>query len=422
MKGVIFSIKKNKKSVEDVLNILREGFHGVWQSPSGKKPEDREWNAQQVGTFADYSTLEPGDKVFLFRDRVIYGIGELKIPESLEVDTPALLNYPNSDEHSFEEPEEEPLYKPEEWDRLRVVFPFIPGPRLFEEGIDMDKALSSPMREYFWGLRFWRGFSFRLLGETETEALVKMFLKRFEGEEGLEPKRDESSHMEYVEKNFHGTFSPEFHISKNPSAHLKEGVTFRKENWVHATLIEALRTNDGESLPSCLIDSNRKNVFREMTASPPKPPKWADSIDVVSTYHHPEYEDVTTRYSVFEVKKDEVDSSKVEDYNKKISQVMKYVDFIAQKYTDGDYGGIDAYYVARDFSEEFLEFYTESKEGGQTDSDIISPTRDYIVDTHDVETAEVWDNLKLLKYSWDECKNKVIFSLVDTKDYVQSKL
>lgn len=50
------------------------------------------WSSPQEGTLADYSTMKPGDNIYFFIDRKIYGIGVLKNIEN----ECSFNNFPNS--------------------------------------------------------------------------------------------------------------------------------------------------------------------------------------------------------------------------------------------------------------------------------------------------------------------------------------
>ena len=276
----------------------------------------------------------------------------------------------------------------------------------------MDEVLSSPSAHFFWGLRFWSGFSFRQLGEEETRALVEIFLRRFHKEtEYLNPKLSEENHMKKIKNNFRGTFSAKKLVAGNSDEYLLDNGMFKKENWLHALVIEYLKENDSK-WNVLLCDPCRKNVFREVPASPPKPPIWADSIDVLTTSHHPKRKEVTTHYTVMEVKKDEVVANTARQFNEVVTQIMKYVEFLAENYTEGNYGAISAFYIAKNFSEQFLKFYEESLNIRLKEESKVTPiVRLYVLDPHEERPVKMWDALKLLEYSWDRASKELRLNL-----------
>ena len=278
----------------------------------------------------------------------------------------------------------------------------------------MDEVLSSPSAHFFWGLRFWKGFSFRQLGEEETRALLGIFLRRFHKDtEYLNPERSEEEHMNKIKDNFRGTFSAKKLVAANPCEYLHDDGTFKKENWLHALVIEHLKENDSK-WNELLYDPCRKNVFREVPASPPKPPIWADSIDVLTTSHHPKRKEVTTHYTVIEIKKDEVVANSARQFNEVVTQIMKYVEFLAENYTEGNYGAISAFYVAKGFSEQFMKFYEESLNVRlEKESGVTPIVRLYVLDPHEEKPVKMWKNLELLEYGWNKASNELGLSLVE---------
>ena len=420
MKGVIFSINKDKIEEDDLLKVMQSGLHGVWQPPVKKHSDWKvdAWNPAQVGTFADYLTLSPGDKVFFFRNRIIYGVGEICAPSNLGGKKAALLNYEESYKPSPPEPiAEEAIYKgykeSVDWKRLRVVFCFVPSPMFFNKGIDMDEVLSSPQAHFFWGLRFWKGYSFRLLGEEEVRGLVEIFLRRFNVDKELEPMISKSELLKHVEGHFHGYLSANKILDEDSNKLIGKGYVVN-ENWLHASIIESLKEND-KSWNSQLFDPNRKNVFRQVPASPPKPPIWADSIDILSTTssHWPKYKEITTHYSIFELKKDDVEvpnNEKAEDFfNSRMIQPMKYVDFIAKNYTSGNYGAITAYYIAHRFSNRIKRLFKVSAalEGTEDNLNLIPLKRMYVLDSHDERPTKIWNDIHLMEYYWDGTERRI---------------
>jgi hypothetical protein len=70
MKGYVFALGPSG----DVERIVRSGLFGTIQRPEiiGGSQE-----IVFLETTADYLTIAPGDKVFFFQNRKIYGVGEV---------------------------------------------------------------------------------------------------------------------------------------------------------------------------------------------------------------------------------------------------------------------------------------------------------------------------------------------------------
>lgn len=397
MKGYIFSLGEGT----DVVEVLRGGLFGVWQPPPARGERGvptwhtREWSDAMLATFADYLTISPGDRVFFFKDRLIYGIGE--VVGSAE----PLLNYPDSAEpHPPGPREKDALLSTGEWKRVRVVVPFSPSPAFFKEGIDMDEVLSSRGAGASWSLRFWEGVSFRQLGAKETRSLVEAFLRRFYGrpKDVIGPSKSRKELIQYIKSKNHGALSARRLVARNPGVYLDSDGVFESEKMLHAVLIERLREEEEGS-----------DIFHEVPASPPKPPRWADSIDILVTRRYPGASiDSQAHFDLFEVKKNPETASSLGTLNKVVSQTMRYVDFVAENYADGNYGAIDAYYVARRYTERckraMRRWETELK-------DMITRPHVLRVGKDKLETR-IWDKLKFLEYGWDDTKESLELSEV----------
>jgi hypothetical protein len=71
MKGYIFSLQ-----CTDPQQVLSRGIHGV------RMTRGTAWSGSMLGTLADHTTIRPGDLLFCFQDRNIYGIGRVVNPFS----------------------------------------------------------------------------------------------------------------------------------------------------------------------------------------------------------------------------------------------------------------------------------------------------------------------------------------------------
>lgn len=66
MAGYIF----NLDSPQSLEAYIQNGIYATKLSrPTGR------WQIHHEGTFADYATMEPGDNIYFFIERKIYGIG-----------------------------------------------------------------------------------------------------------------------------------------------------------------------------------------------------------------------------------------------------------------------------------------------------------------------------------------------------------
>jgi hypothetical protein len=392
VKGYVFSLAK-----ADPTTVMARGLHGVWQPP----PRDRagaarawwvpKWSFAMLATFADYSTMRPGDLVFFFSNRLIYGIG--RIVDPLGVGRGAFLNF--EDAFMAHPPDPDPdqaLIGPaasDEWRRLRVIVPFVPAPAFFKKGLDMDEVLAGPGAEASWGLRFWQGYSFAQLGDQETSNLLDAFLRRF----GNLPGGPEAYRLSGPdEADLAALFNPAVHqpvsvariVATDPDNYV-EGTRLRSEEALHGLIAEALAAT-----------RDRIDVFHELAASPPKPPVWADRIDIMGTRAYPGSSSRAIHFDIVEAKKDPLSGTDA-TYDRAMSQVMKYVDFVAANYGGGNYASVSAQFVAADFSPRIASRHAQANVAAEG-----VVTRSYVLNPRDDPPTLTWSRLELVRYRWDQ--------------------
>lgn len=132
-------------------------------------------------------------------------------------------------------------------------------------------------------------------------------------------------------------------------------------------------------------------LSRQVVASPFKPVDYMDRMDIFGYRYIPNFRTIS-KYLVIEIKKD---AAKMDD----LIQVMKYVDWVNQEYSYGDYNMIDAYLVAYDFDEEVIN----AKEK--------IAIRNFTKGTRPVLSLE-WKNLELIKYQFNSDNNKLEFTKI----------
>ena len=84
MAGYIISLN----SIDSLELYVENGVYATRLSV----PKNSRWSVHHEGTFADYATMKPGDNIYFFIKRNIYGIGSL-----VELaDDCKFLNFPNA--------------------------------------------------------------------------------------------------------------------------------------------------------------------------------------------------------------------------------------------------------------------------------------------------------------------------------------
>ena len=82
-----------------------------------------------------------------------------------------------------------------------------------------------------------------------------------------------------------------------------------------------------------------------------------------------------------------------------LSQVLRYVDFIAANYAGGNYDAVTANYLVHQVRPEVKKVFLEAVVGNGEVSDVIS--RSFILDPWESPATHVWRDLNLLEYRWN---------------------
>jgi hypothetical protein len=398
MKGFLFNVGKDG----NISKIFDRGIFGVRLGALGPA---------LYSTLADYSTVKPGDKVFFFQKRLVYGVGEVVDPNQTR--RGAFLNYPNSVFHRLygEEPHlvtseglspngKNAAIGPNddpEWARVSVVVPFGPSPYFFESGIDVDEILSTQGFDYAWGLKFNWQRSFVQLGWRETQTLLEIFLRRFKASFGKHghtgsSKRSLASDSSRIHKEHNPPFMLTKLVAEENNLFIDSNGAIKQEGILHGLLAEELESSSSVLAP--MEGLRRLDVFHELPASPGKPPSYIDRMDVVAFDSSIAMPEIPVHVHILEAKKDElpVGGTSVEGH---LAQVMKYVDFVARNYTGGNYDAISAYLVSFGFSADFRERADKLAR------------RTYVLDPHEEHPSRTWSDLNLFFYSWDKKTNRL---------------
>ena len=395
-KGCLFGVQLDGDADSEIRRIMESGVFGVrFPDIDSTKANLRNiWYA----IFADLLTISPGDKVFFFAKRRIYGMAEV-VGLGDEGTLGPILNYRDSDIFN-KTPVGGSIYLGEDAEKVKVVVLLKPSPAFFPEGIDMDEVLSYPGAEYCWGLRFWSGKNFLQLGIEETRLLEGIFLRRF----ASLPRETRPKTSGYLEAQSRaealGIARPSIVKMLADPAHAADvsGDKINREFAIHGALIEAIQYGTS-ALPAAFLDSKDYllGCQREVPASPPKPHEYADFMDVVRFLAWSAERPVSIRFDIFEVKKDRMTGEALTI----IKQLLEYVDFVARNYASGDYNTIRAGFIAAKFPDDVLSKYRTAlaMTGQNLDVEFHKP---YVLSTHGGGTSTlIWRNLFLMTYKWN---------------------
>ena len=383
MAGYLFNLG-DAFSIEDV--IAPGVYSTLMKAPTGY------WRKEAEATFADFVTMKPGDHVYFFQQRVVYGVGELVAvgPDC------KYCNFPGASVP-------EPVQYGETRARLLVdhgsasvdqrwLCTFRPAPHFFRRGVDMDDLLASnPMA--FRILRANWKVSFIKFDPEEDQAFLDALLRANQHliEQGVGP--NESVEVFPWSAQLHRRMGQvdlsDYALSVGPILErAAEGAAIKHEMAIEAGLLAQISEGDSSTIE---IFGEWPYLSHQVIASPFKAIDWMDKMDIfgqAAIHGHPA---TIARYLVGEVKKGQADLESV-------AQVMKYVDWVKDEYAFGDYSMIRAFLVAEGFPESVRQ---EVKE--------LAPRR-FTVGRRPPRT-ELWQELRLVSYRY--ANGRLEFDVVD---------
>lgn len=373
MAGYIFSMN----DIQAMEYSIKEGIY----STNLNLPKNQIWGVHHEGTFADYITMKKGDNIFFFHDRKIYGIGELI---NIKGDC-KFLNFPDADlpnNFTFKEIRHKMILDfSSKSIQNRMLCTFKGSPYFFKNGIDMDEVLSSNPEKFRMLRSFWK-LSFIKIDDSENKALIDIILKN--NEKNL-------SSGKYTYTNSH-------HIHNRINYLVNSDYKVSSDNIMYNCSSSTGDLKHEMALESGILDyiSNKKTkifgywdyLSHQVVASPFKPIDYMDKMDIFGYKYIPNFKTIS-KYLVLEIKKDK---ATIEDIN----QVMKYVDWVNQEYSYGDYNMIEAFLVAHDFPQVVID--------AKPDITI----RNYIK-TRRPPVPKKWSNLRLIKYNYNPTNKQLHF-------------
>lgn len=378
MAGYIFNLD-NKQALETSI------IDGVYSTILKSIPSNNLWNAAHEGTFADYLTMKEGDNVYFFIDRKIYGIGKLVNRDG----DCKFLNFPKADiPKSFDYKSIKDLMimnKSIENTKNRMICTFRGSPYFFRNGVDMDEVLSSNPEKFKMLRAFWK-LSFIKVDDEENKALIDIILKN--NEASLDDSESLFQENDLTHKRISNIISEEYKVSSENILQAASGKSdeIRHEMAVEAAILDYLTNKEA------VIFGEWDYISHQVIASPFKPIDYMDKMDIFGYRYIPGFKTIS-KYLIIEIKKG---NATPEDIN----QVMKYVDWVNQEYSFGDYDMIEAFLVAYDFSDQVI------------DTKNTVAKRNFIKSRRPVNSRE-WKNLRLIKYSYNKTEKTLDFIEVE---------
>ena len=335
MAGYLFTLS-DEASLRDTI---RKGRYSTLMAAG--------WGSSTWGTLGDFLTMKPGDSIYFFSSRKVYGTGcvECLVPGKpvLEVFDGAtskgrVTKSLTGSEHLIDTP------KNDDGKICRWLVAFTPSPFFFTKGIDMDDLLSSDPSA-FRSLRVFEQRSFIKLDDEEDRAFRTTILRR--NLDALRHPTDGSIFgYDYITE--HARIAE---LAKGRDASLKVRdllAANRKQSGVlgsEAALEAAvLSLNMGEEPDTVMTFGEWDYLSHQVVASPPKPIQYVDRMDIFGYRWIDGYEGdhIIEKYLVAELKKSVIRGDD-------LHQLMKYVDWVRTEYASGDYSLIKAFLVGADF-------------------------------------------------------------------------
>ena len=357
-------------SEESLKKCFEEGVY----STDFKELKNNYWKIHHEGTFADYLGMKAGDNIYFFIKRCIYGIGELvNIKDDCKY-----LNYIDSD---IPIKQKKAKIKSEilvigggnDLAQYRCICTFRASPNFFKQGIDMDDALASNPTKFKMLRAFWK-LSFIKIDDEENKALRDIILKR--NEEAIGDTKKIFKFNNRIHYKIENKVNEKYRITASNILGLasdKEAI--KHEMAIECGILENLN-NGSES-----IFGKWNYITHQVVASPFKPIDYMDKMDVFG-YRYISGYDTISKYLIIEIKREKAGKEALD-------QVMKYVDWVNQEYSFGDYSMVQAYLVAYDFDEEVIAYKNNVC------------IRNYIKGRRPV-ISETWSNLRLVKYRYKD--------------------
>lgn len=373
MAGYIFTLD----SIDSLHELILNGVY----STNLNIPQANNWLTPHEGTFADYLSMSEGDNVYFFIKRKIYGVGKLlnikgdcKHLNFPEADIPITRNYSTLKKQMI-------LNKSSFNLGNRFLCTFENAPRFFKNGIDMDDILASNPKAFKMLRVLWK-LSFIKIDDEENKALFDIILKTNELNISNPINTFPSSSKSH--KRIQGLIDENYKVSsKNILSLASSGSKIRHEMAIEAGIIDYIKNS-----PTGIF-GHWDYLSHQVVASPFKPVDYMDKMDVFGYRFIPSFTTIS-KYLTIEIKKDIAD-------REVLNQLMKYVDWINQEYSFGDYSMIEAFIVAHDFPDEVVKMKNEI--GNRT----------FVKGRRPAETIH-WCNLRLIKYSYDESLSSLVFN------------
>ena len=386
MAGYIFAVAKDSWN-DFCEENLKKGFFAPFVSMLDKTKTARQTKSIYnvlLASYADLVTMKAGDNIYFLSNRKLYGIGNaVNIDSDCKYD-----NYINASALLSDDQVETDSALTTQATNARWVCFFVPAPQFFKLGVDMDDVLRYKPN-VFKMLRAFENRSFIKIDDEENRALKEyIFL------ENEKVGRSEEAHFAFddsLHTSLHDRDLSPYILNLRKALEAHDIDELRSEMLVEAFFLQKVARGQ---IP---FMGRWDHLTHQLIASPFKPLKYIDKIDVFGyrfSEHYPDDPKPITKFLIIELKKDKVNKSTLE-------QLMQYVDWICDEYASGDYSLIEAYVLGSGIV----------RNTAQAKQDVCQ--RSYIASTHPV-VQKKWTNVKFIQYQIEE--DDISFSLNDLNE------
>ncbi|MBS5460602.1 MAG: hypothetical protein KHX54_01965 [Collinsella sp.] len=326
MAGYLFTFSKEEEATE----CMKRGAYSTLMNPK--------WSSATEATLGDYVTMRPGDNVYFFSKRKIYGIGKIDSFEGAAV----IENFKGATSTETIDIDKaclEAAYKDARDDKRigRWIIKFTADPALFKMSVDMDDLLlTNPSA--FRSLRVFEKRSFIKLDDDENAAF-KAAVLRANWPNGQTIEINQPDWLRNI------SAPTGLQIKSLLSSNRQDCGSLSKEMLLEVGLLSQLASQEVETEK---VFGHWDYLDHQVPASPNKPVMYMDRMDVFGYRWIPDTDRIVEKYIVAELKKDIAQGTD-------IAQVMRYVDWVRSEYAHSGYAMIEAYLVARSFDTNSLK-------------------------------------------------------------------
>ena len=272
----------------------------------------------------------------------------------------------------------------------RWICVFEPNPYFFIEGVDMDDVLASNPSK-FKMLRAFSKLSFIKIDDEENKALKDIILMHNGGYLN-NPNSNEIFDFDY---STHDKIKEKLKLNSYKLSMLdilnscSNSSSLEHEMALEAGTLYQLSNNDINTIN---IFGKWDYISHQVIASPFKPLEYVDKMDMFGYRYIPGFRGTISKYLIIELKKG---AALIDD----IEQVMKYVDWINQEYSFGNYSMINAFLVAKSINQDVINA-----------RDILAK-RNFLIGRRPAKSS-IWSNLKLVEYDFDSSTNSLKYKII----------